>query len=275
MSCDGYSDLWEPFFTLLGRHWPDCPFPVFLGAGRKSWNGPGVCTLKSPIEGRDWSGPLHGYLSQISQPYVLMMLDDFFLRGPVRSDSIVECLGFARSVDAIQVCLIPFPRPSERLKDSEIIGECAPGMPYRLNTQAAIWNRSALRELLRPGESIWEFEQLGNIRALAHAHGFYAARRAVLPYQGLLGHHVIQRGKWFPHQKWYFERMKIGCDFGARGSLSWFDTFKYHLIRIADRALDIFPWQTKAGIKRAGRGLMRSKKRLAGATYGRTARTED
>jgi len=31
-SCDKYSDLWRPFFTLFWRHWPDCPFPVYLGS---------------------------------------------------------------------------------------------------------------------------------------------------------------------------------------------------------------------------------------------------
>jgi hypothetical protein len=256
MSCDGYSELWAPFFSLLKRHWPDCPFPVFLGAGIKSWNGDGVCTLKSSIEDRDWSGRLYEYLGQISQPNILMMLDDFFLRRHVSTDIVLECLSFAKSANAIQVCLIPFPGPSGRLDTSKIVGESAPGMPYRLNSQAAIWNRSVLRELLRPGESIWEFEQFGNIRALAYAHGFYAARQAVLPYQGLMGHHVIQRGRWFPHQKWYFGRMEIGCDFGARGSLPWSQTFKYHLIRVADRILDVFPWRTKAALKRVARRLL-------------------
>jgi hypothetical protein len=275
ISCDRYSDLWKPFFTLLRRHWPDCPFQVFLGAETKSWTGHGIRTLKSGIEGEDWSGCLYKYLNQISQPYVLVMLDDFFLRRRVPTETILECLGFAELANAVQVCLIPFPVPSDRLETSKIVGECAVGMPYRLNTQAAIWNRSAFRELLRPGESIWEFEQFGNIRALAYAHGFYAARQPILPYPGLLAHHVIQRGRWFPHQKWYFGRMNIGCNFEARESLSWFQTLKYHLIRIADRSLDVFPWQTKSRLKQAARRFFgfRSKKQLSYGKFGPSART--
>ena len=25
-------DLWPPFFELLWRHWPDCPYPIHLGS---------------------------------------------------------------------------------------------------------------------------------------------------------------------------------------------------------------------------------------------------
>jgi hypothetical protein len=30
VSCDLYSDVWKPFFTLFFKYWNDCPFPVYL-----------------------------------------------------------------------------------------------------------------------------------------------------------------------------------------------------------------------------------------------------
>jgi hypothetical protein len=28
VSCDKYSDLWQPFFALFDRFWPDCPLDI-------------------------------------------------------------------------------------------------------------------------------------------------------------------------------------------------------------------------------------------------------
>lgn len=36
-SCDAYADLWEPFFRLFRRYWPDCPYPVYLGSNFRTY----------------------------------------------------------------------------------------------------------------------------------------------------------------------------------------------------------------------------------------------
>jgi len=63
MSCDAYDDLWAPCFNLLGKHWPDCPFPVYLGAEQQVYPGAGVVTLHSSAGSRNWTGRLMDYLS--------------------------------------------------------------------------------------------------------------------------------------------------------------------------------------------------------------------
>jgi hypothetical protein len=250
MSCGAYQDLWSPFFTLLDRHWPLCPFAVYLGAEEKGWENPNVRILNAEAGGRDqWSRQLIHYLQQLPCPYVLMMLDDFFLRSAVATSDVLHCLEFAQRRQAIQTRLVPRPAPTNRLPGEALIGECAPGLPYRLSTQAAIWNRVGLIELLRPRESIWEFEHNGNRRALALPHGFYSVWRPVLPYQGILAHHVIEKGKWLPHERWIFGRLRIGCDFTRRGTLSWGQTILYHAAQMLGRVLDILPWRTRTKVK--------------------------
>lgn len=265
VSCDAYADLWAPFFALLRRHWPDQPFPAYLGAGELEAGEPGVTTLSS-LRGRDWSGCVRDYLDRIPHPYVLMMLDDFFLRGPVPTALVVRCLEFARRQAAVQVRLLPRPGPTDRVAGEALVGECQPGLPYRLSTQAAIWDRAKLRDLLRPGETIWEFEHEGNRRAAAQAHGFYATRTAVLPYAGLLAHHVVEKGRWLPHERWIFARQRIGCDFSRRGTLPWRQVLLYHAVQAFDRALDLLPWRLKAGCKR---GLRRALSPLLGRQLAR------
>jgi hypothetical protein len=250
VSCDPYADLWQPFFTLLGRHWPDCPFPLYLGCGPKGPTVNGVTMLRS--EGaRDWSRCLADYLDAIEQPYVLVILDDFFLRRPVSTPNVLHCLDFAESRNATQVRLIPRPGPTDPVLGDSMIGACAPGSPYRLSTQAAIWNRQKLRRLIRPGESIWQFEREGNVRAGAELEGFFAARKPVLPYADFWAHHVIEKGKWLPHERSHFGRMDVGCDFEARETLPWRRTFFYQLVQNLDRLLSLLPWKLNAKSKRA------------------------
>jgi hypothetical protein len=267
-SCDAYRDLWRPFFALLRQYWPDCPFPVFLGAERTDSGQPGVVTLFSD-GGLVWSRRILDYLTQLSATYVLVTLEDFFLRSVVSTSKVLQCFEFACGHDAVQVRLIPRPRPTNRISGESLIGESAVGSPYRLCTQAAIWNRRALIDLLRADESIWEFELNGNVRASANPSGFYSVWRPVLPYQGVFAHHVVEKGKWLPHEKWIFERKNIGCDFARRDTLPWRQAAIYHLALTIHRLLNILPWRRKDRVLRAlkaagrpflGRSLDRLKK---------------
>lgn len=253
VSCDAYSDLWKPFFTLLDRNWPDCPYTVYLGSGSQSM--PGVTALSSQ-GGRDWSRCMIDYLMQLEQDYILVMLDDFFLRRPVCTNSINAALEFARRHDGTMVRLIPRPGPTSHIPGSIAIGECAAGMPYRLCLQASIWQRSRLLSLLRPGESIWQFELNANERSRALPFGFYCAWEPLLPYEGLLVHHVVEKGRWFAHEKWIFGRQDIGCDFSRRAVLPWKSTLVYHMAAVLERMLSFFQWQTKMQIKSMIKSLL-------------------
>lgn len=247
VSCDAYSDLWPPFFNLLREHWSDCPFSVYLGAGERELHRPGIVFLGSN-GGRDWSRCVLDYLRVLPHSYVLMMLDDFFLRGRVPTSDVLYCLEFARNHKAIQLRLLPRPKPTDRLFAEILVGECAAGLQYRLSTQAAIWNRQKLMELLQPGESIWEFEHNGNQRAVAIG-GFYATWRSVLPYEGLFAHHVIEKGRWLPLERWIFGRRKVGCDFTQRSTMGWGEAVFGYSVGVLDRLLQVFSWRRRALIK--------------------------
>src|SRR6476646_3876365 len=90
-SCDTYSDLWEPFLTLFHKYWPDCPYPIFLGSNAEDYNDSRVRMIHAG-HGNNWSNRVREQLERISSPYVLMMLEDFFLRCPVQTDRVEVCL---------------------------------------------------------------------------------------------------------------------------------------------------------------------------------------
>jgi hypothetical protein len=122
--------------------------------------------------------------------------------------------------------------------------------------QAAIWDRRGLAGLLKNGESIWDFEHNVNLRAAAQSHGFYSVWRPVLPYEGLFAHHVVEKNRWLPHEKWIFARAYIGCDFTRRATLSWPEALLCQLARTMDRSLAWLPWRTKRQVKQRLRAML-------------------
>jgi hypothetical protein len=200
-SCDAYSDLWPGFFHCLQRYWPDNPFPVFLGAETKTADVAGVVTLDSPATSA-WSDCVLLHLRQIPSRHIVFMLDDFFLRRRVDTAWVLDALKFAKRNGATMVRLIPRPPPQRHAATYPYIGASPDVHPYRVCTQAAIWRREDLIALLRPGESIWQFETNAPTHSLGDNRRYFAASRAILPYQGWVFHHVVEKGKFIPSEYW-------------------------------------------------------------------------
>lgn len=213
-SCDRYSDLWRPYFALLERLWPDCPFPVKLITDSIDPRIEGVCAL--PVgENTDWSTALLRALDRIQTPYVLFTLEDFFLRREPDTTRLLLLLHIMQQRKFRMMRLVPRRPPNMRVRGTRDYGLITPGAPYRVSTQAAYWDVHALRSLLRPGETAWEFEINGTQRS-KDIEGFAGVWAEALPY----GHHVIERGRWFPWEARRFSKLNIGVDLSARPVMS-------------------------------------------------------
>jgi hypothetical protein len=209
MSCDAYCDLWRPFFTLFWRYWPDCPFPVYLGTNHLTYHDPRVTPL--PAGDYEWSKRLRLCLEQIDDDYVLLLLEDYFLKTSVSSARIIEHLELLHELGGSVLRLYPLPGPDLEVPGQSGIGRIHRLAAYRISTQAAIWSRGELLRMLRDNESIWEFERSGTERSKEEPGGFYATYEAALQYR-----QVVERGKWFRSAALHYANQQIGCDFETR-----------------------------------------------------------
>ena len=41
-SCDEYSEIWDVFFTLFKKYWPQCEYPIVLNTESKSYSFDGL-----------------------------------------------------------------------------------------------------------------------------------------------------------------------------------------------------------------------------------------
>jgi hypothetical protein len=235
-SCDKYSDLWKPFFMLFKRHWPDCPFQVYLGANELAYPDEKIITMTSNV-GSNWSRSMIDYLSRLRSEYVILILEDFFIRRKVNSASIINCLDQLDSMQGDMLRLIPRPKPDHRIPGCETIGECDPESSYRVSTQAAIWRRESLLRLLVPGESIWQFEVDGSKRSAALGMRMLACWKPTIDY----GVHVVEKGQWYPSQARLFRNAGIGCDFSKRKVLPWSHELRLRIIMHVRNAIYMLP----------------------------------
>ena len=246
LSCDKFSDLWNPFFQLFRKNWKDCPYPIYLGSNTVSFQDNHISTILSG-EDRDWSSSFKTILQQIPHPYLLVWLEDFFITSTVDSQKIAKYVGFMQEHKARHV------QPKSQVKpDSwfrEDIGVYEKGRPYRVNV-VGFWERNYLLNLLIKGENPWNFEILGSYRT-SYDDGFYCLHPA--PFSWI---NVVEKGYWFPKQLAYCQKHGVEIDLSKRhvlkGGKNWRSVFQMLYFDVVIK----IPWKQRVKLMNVLRKLI-------------------
>jgi hypothetical protein len=194
-SCDAFFDAWRPFHGFLAKFWPDCPLEIFLLTNELEVRSP---RLRSIAVGPDrgWSSNLLRALDQISHPHLFYLQEDYFLTAPVDSGQLARDFADAMEGGADSLCFRARSEPDpgfEPLNDRfGVVPLCSDG---RTRCQVTFWKRSAVRAILRPGETAWDFEARGSARTREMRILSYG-RRENIPIPYLMS--AISRGYWMP-----------------------------------------------------------------------------
>jgi hypothetical protein len=214
ISCDKYADVWQPFFSLLWRRWPDCPYPVYLGTNHLTYSDPRVRVLAIGDD-VSWASGVRAMLDRLDSRHVIVLLDDFLLMRDVRSAEVERLIGIAEKerVGCLRLYSI-FP-PEHPLVGYSELGEFAPGDRWRITAQAAIWDTEFLRRLLVPGFSAWDFELLGSQMSDYMPERVWGARSPVIVYD-----HGVEKGRWRPQGLAICRAAGVDVDFAKRDVFS-------------------------------------------------------
>ncbi len=187
-SYDKCSDLWDPFFTLLKHHWPDFDYRIYLCTDSKQYSFEEF-DISCPLRMRDgstWSENLMALLELVGEEYVLLMLDDFWLKADVDVNRLQRYEQMMKEDQNIGfICLVHQLEPSVEnplSKDHSDLIEYGSKTPYRVTTQAGLWRRDYLQSLLRRHESAWWFEMFGSKRSRKSFYSSYVVRDSVFSY---------------------------------------------------------------------------------------------
>ncbi|MBI5251475.1 MAG: hypothetical protein HY912_18455 [Desulfomonile tiedjei] len=214
ISCDKYADMWNPFFQLFWKRWPDCPYPVFLGTNYKTFEFNGVTSI--PVgEDRTWAQNLHLMLDVIDSPRIIMFLEDFLMTRDVNTDAIRNMVKVAEQYDLGCLRLHPLPPPTRQLREFPGIGVIQRGDDWRVSTQTAIWDVKLLRSLAWPGLTAWEFETIGSLVSDTMQHTFWSVYEPVIDYRN-----GVVLGQWVPEGLEVCREAGVEVDLSSRASVS-------------------------------------------------------
>ncbi|MBH10705.1 MAG: hypothetical protein CMG74_10230 [Candidatus Marinimicrobia bacterium] len=186
ISCDAYSDVWDVFFKSFHKQWTNCPLKLNLLSNKKSYDSHQVNTIKVG-EDISWSDNLLRGLKDIKNDYILILLEDLFLKNKISNNYFNQISNWVNqnNPNYLRLCISNKPNYFD-----DLIGEIPKITPYKTSTMPCIWKKSVLKDLLKEGESAWDFEISGSKRAYKYD-GFYAVYNDFISYKN-----GIIKGKW-------------------------------------------------------------------------------
>jgi|GEM_PF-592033 len=214
-SCDKYSDLWNPFFTLFFRYWPDCPFPVYLVSNTKIFDDHRVKTV--PVgDDKGWASNIKTIISSLGEEYILYMQEDYFLQSFVDTEKIKDLLEYMSVESVGSIRLIGSPEPKHKHSNPFGLCEVKKKEQYRVSLQGSLWNKNILLCLLKDGESGWDMEREGSIRSNDLKEVFLSTQRK-RPILDYYYYTAIKKGMWMPGALRLLRRENIKVDVSKRG----------------------------------------------------------
>jgi hypothetical protein len=240
VSCDQYSDLWKPFFSLFWRFWPDCPFNVYLLSNKISADIPRVATL---LTGEDvsWSDNLRKGIERLEEEYILLFIEDLFLHDFVCTDEVLQVVNRAIENKANYLRMNPLQRPDKPY--DELIGIVSKGTIYRSSVVMSIWRKTVLLNLLKSGETAWDFEIYGSIRSDDYD-GFYSTWENQFPtINGVI------KGEWRRDAVKKCRSLGVEIDLTKRTVMNPMRATVFSLKRLRTKLLNLFPARHRRKIK--------------------------
>ena len=186
VSCDTYSDAWPPFFENFFNNWRKCPLDIYLISNTKRFKHNKVKNINI---GKDisWSDNLRKGLKKIKNKYVLLMIDDLLLNKKISNNYFKEVLQWINNKEPNYARLSISNKPK---KYDNLFGLINSKDPYKISTMPSIWKKTTLEQLLKKGESAWDFEIIGSKRARP-INNFFSVYNNLISYEN-----AIIKGKW-------------------------------------------------------------------------------
>lgn len=239
VSCDRYSDVWPAFFSSFWRFWSDCPYPIYLGTNDLVHTDPRVHTVRTGNDS-SWGENTRKLVEQVGSPYLLLMLEDFFVRRRVVTEEVERCFLALKKLEGGYLRLKPFPKPDHGVPGFPEIGEIKHGAPYRSALQAAIWRKDVLLSMLLDGESAWDMELLGSRRSDSLTTAFYATWKPVLVYEA-----GVTKGKWLPWAYRLCRELNVPVDLSTRPVMSSREHLRWLLSGRVNALVNRVPWERR------------------------------
>lgn len=238
-SCDNYSDLWDIFFKLLKKYWPECKCRIILNTESKNYTYNGFEIECFDFYKRGQKVPygerILRHLKEITTEYTLMLMDDFFLRDFVDIEKIIRCLAWMdENKKIVAFHFTPLPDENNIISSQyEGFEKRSDYAEFKLCFLPALWRTKKLISYWRPHENPWHWEMIGNIRTFNNKEDeFYNVCKnepLIINYGNSYDRcWGIVQGKWVKSNvDAFFTEHEIKVDYSQRGIFTEADRLRF------------------------------------------------
>lgn len=213
LSCSKNEELFAPFKHCLEKYYPNHPEVVYLTDGIMN---PYYETIAVVNEIGTWTKGFREFLHHIDDDYVLLMIDDCFIRKPVDEKRIrkaklildlepnLACLNFEKAWDE---------------DDEETIyhdwKKRKKGSRFEVSLMCGLWNKEKLLKVVDRDCSPWEIEENQDGKGFDY---YINAEDYIIDwgYRTFKPSNVV-KGKWARECQEFFEQEGIRVDYSKKG----------------------------------------------------------
>ncbi len=234
MSCDSYSDVWEPFSQGWDKFWPNCPFNCYLISETIPFHHKSIKNIQTAKPMR-WGEMLLYVLSRIKTENIIYLQEDYILREKVNEKELFDYLAIYESLEAAYLRLLPWPGPDRLHPKFKNIGLLDPNSKYRTSLQASVWKNNILKSLVKPSDDgrfeSWSIERAKNIERpflCILRNGVSDNINHDGPYPIDYYATSVFQGKWLKEALRIYKDLGIKIDTSKRGVMNRIDFLEYH-----------------------------------------------
>jgi hypothetical protein len=170
-SCNNYSDLWIPFFTLYFKYFGEY-IPVYLSSETNRYKDNRVTTILNECDPlpNSWNKALDYTLQKLLEEdytHLIYFQEDYLLQKPVSQDTMARVIVLAEKYNMDCFRLFPCPPPEGTVINEGIsFAQINRQQDYLVSLQSAIWDIQTLKKLVKiaskvGGGKAWQFEIFG------------------------------------------------------------------------------------------------------------------
>ena len=227
---DGYIDVWNHFFALMNKYWADRP-QTYLATSELTPVYENVHVIPTG-KNTEWSKRTAIALEQIKTPYVILMLEDFFISDYVDNDVVKSCIEMVEhdNIKFYQILVQLLKQTWEKgkpYKGNKHIHVIPTDKKYGVNLQAAIWQTQYLKEKIgNENYNAWQFEmnQLNAEKYNENKIEYLIDDRNILNIT-----HAVVQSKYLRGAIKKMNKIGHTIDTSEREALSKKEDFKYNL----------------------------------------------
>lgn len=216
-SSDSYSDIWDVFFDMFRRFWPEFDGEIYLQTEEKEYHRDDLNIICTKVGKRKAFGSsLRAGLDKVSSKNILLIMIDYMMMGSVSGKLLETYYRYFCSYNLDALYLVHQKLPMTECEEGTHISKLLPS-EHTFSYQVSFWKKEMLKEMALPHENPWTSEWYGNKRALRAGLDIRCVNDKTK--EVFIYNHAgcLHRGKWLPDAVAFLKDINYNVDFDKRG----------------------------------------------------------